>query len=120
MGIEDSVEKILAAERERIWAEVRERQERLALVEQAEGVLMFVYGLDADGAFGVLKSLSQHHNVELRLVAEQSSRTWSSSPGRRRGPTGGLRSTASCSPRTTASLTSAPANATAKARPASR
>ncbi len=39
LGIEDSVEKILAEERERIWAEVRERPERLAFLEQAKGVL---------------------------------------------------------------------------------
>lgn len=71
MGIEDSVEKILAAERERIWAEVREQQERQALIEQAKGMLMFVYGLDADEAFGVLKSQSQQHSVKLRLIAEQ-------------------------------------------------
>lgn len=71
MGIEDSVDKTLTAERERIRAEVHEHPECQALIEQAKGMRMFVYGLDADGAFGVLKSQSQHHNIKLRLIAEQ-------------------------------------------------
>jgi hypothetical protein len=71
LNIEDSVEEILAVERERIWAEVRECAERRALIEQAKGMLMFVYGLDAEEAFGVLRSQSQEHNIKLRLIAEQ-------------------------------------------------
>jgi hypothetical protein len=71
MSIEESVEKILAAERERIWAETRDYNDRRALIEQAKGMLMFVYGLDAEEAFGVLRSQSQEHNIKLRLIAEQ-------------------------------------------------
>jgi ANTAR domain len=42
-----------------------------ALIEQAKGMLMFVYGIDADTPFDVLRRQSQQHNVKLRLIAEQ-------------------------------------------------
>ena len=53
------------------WADAREYTGRQALIEQAKGMLMFVYGIDADEAFTVLRAQSQDHNVKLRLVAEQ-------------------------------------------------
>ena len=34
-------------------------------------MLMVVYGIDADAAFGLLRWQSQHHNVKLRVMAEQ-------------------------------------------------
>ena len=34
-------------------------------------MLMFVYGIDADDAFTVLRRQSQNHNIKLRLIAEQ-------------------------------------------------
>jgi hypothetical protein len=45
--------------------------ERRAVIEQSKGMLMFVYGIDADAAFELLRRQSQNHNVKLRDVAEQ-------------------------------------------------
>jgi hypothetical protein len=42
-----------------------------AIIEQAKGMLMFVYGIDALGAFEKLRWLSQQNNVKLRLLAER-------------------------------------------------
>jgi hypothetical protein len=42
-----------------------------ALIEQTKGMLMFVYGIDADAAFELLRRQSQNHNVKLRDVAGQ-------------------------------------------------
>ena len=55
----------------RITDAVHAITERRAVIEQAKGMLMFVYGIDADQAFDVLRLQSQEHNVKLRLVAEQ-------------------------------------------------
>ena len=70
MSTTDSLDG-LAAERERIWAQAHEYTENRALIEQAKGMVMFVYGLDADAAFDALRSQSQEHNVKLVLIAEQ-------------------------------------------------
>ncbi|WP_084477631.1 PAS and ANTAR domain-containing protein [Nocardia jejuensis] len=40
-----------------------------AAIEQAKGVLMFVYGLSPDQAFGVLRWRSQDTNTKLRVLA---------------------------------------------------
>jgi hypothetical protein len=45
-----------------------------AIIEQAKGMLMFVYGIDADAAFEILREQSQQHNVKLRLIAMQVSK----------------------------------------------
>ena len=50
---------------------VAEIAEHRAIIEQVKGVLMMVYGIDADAAFDVLKWRSQESNIKLRLVAEQ-------------------------------------------------
>ena len=42
-----------------------------AIIEQAKGMLMFVYGIGPDEAFDRLREQSQQHNVKLRLIAEQ-------------------------------------------------
>ncbi len=41
------------------------------VIEQAKGMLMLIYRLDADQAFAVLRECSQHGNVKLRLLARQ-------------------------------------------------
>jgi hypothetical protein len=55
----------------RITEALRAITERRAVIEQAKGMLMLVYGVDADEAFDVLRKQSQDHNVKLNLVAEQ-------------------------------------------------
>jgi hypothetical protein len=59
-----------------------------AVIEQAKGMLMFVYGIEADAAFDILREQSQQHNVKLRLIAMQVSKdlvqlSRTSSPRRR-------------------------------------
>ncbi|MEU7629079.1 PAS and ANTAR domain-containing protein [Nocardia sp. NPDC049220] len=43
--------------------------ESRAVIEQAKGVLMFVYGINAEQAFGVLQWRSQETNTKLRTLA---------------------------------------------------
>jgi hypothetical protein len=54
-----------------IYEAARDIAEKRAVIDQAKGMLMVVYGADADAAFDVLRWQSQHHNVKLRVVAEQ-------------------------------------------------
>ena len=42
-----------------------------AVIEQAKGVLMAVYSIDAQEAFDLLKWGSRHTNTKLRVMAEQ-------------------------------------------------
>jgi AmiR/NasT family two-component response regulator len=42
-----------------------------AVIEQAKGVLMAVYSIDAQAAFDLLSWGSQYTNTELRAMAEQ-------------------------------------------------
>jgi hypothetical protein len=41
------------------------------VIEQAKGMLMFVYGVDSVDAFEILRWHSQEHDIELRLIAQQ-------------------------------------------------
>jgi ANTAR domain/PAS fold len=50
---------------------VAEIAEARGVIEQAKGMLMVVYRIDADSAFELLKWRSQEANVKLRLLAEQ-------------------------------------------------
>jgi predicted butyrate kinase (DUF1464 family) len=68
---ETSPDGTFVEERNQMWADSRDFIERRAITEQAKGMLMFVYGIDADEAFDVLRSQSQEHNVKLSLLAEQ-------------------------------------------------
>ncbi len=59
-------------------AEAGERADNLqlalqsrAVIEQAKGVLMARHGVDADGAFAMLSTRSQHENRKLRAIAEE-------------------------------------------------
>ena len=45
--------------------------EHRAVIEQAKGVLMAVYSIDAQAAFDLLRWGSQHTNTKLRVMAEQ-------------------------------------------------
>jgi hypothetical protein len=42
-----------------------------AVIEQAKGVMMAVYGVSADQAFGVLRWRSQQCNIKVRALAKQ-------------------------------------------------
>jgi ANTAR domain/PAS fold len=50
---------------------VAEITEHRAIIEQAKGMLMLVYGLDDDAAFDLLRWRSQSSNVKLRRLAEK-------------------------------------------------
>jgi PAS domain S-box-containing protein len=50
---------------------VAEIAEHRAAIEQAKGILMLVYRIQADAAFDLLKWRSQETNVKLRALAEQ-------------------------------------------------
>ena len=56
---------------QRITAALEVINDRRAVIEQAKGMIMFVYGIDADDAFGLLRKQSQDNNVKLNLLAEQ-------------------------------------------------
>lgn len=38
-------------------------------IEQAKGLLMGYYGIEADTAFAVLRRWSQHHNIKIRVLS---------------------------------------------------
>lgn len=72
MSAEEQVHGALRrGDQQRITDAVEAIVESRALIEQTKGMLMFVYGIDADAAFEVLRWQSQQHNVKLRLIAEQ-------------------------------------------------
>ena len=48
---------------------LRRRVETLPVIEQAKGILMLRYGVDADTAFDVLRRLACNHNIKLRDVS---------------------------------------------------
>ena len=52
-----------------IIAQLREKLASQPVIEQAKGMLMQTFGIDAEGAFGILRVMSQNCNVKLRDVA---------------------------------------------------
>ena len=58
------------AREEIITARVAEITENRAVIEQAKGMLMLVYGLEEDAAFDLLRWRSQSSNIKLRRLAE--------------------------------------------------
>jgi PAS domain S-box-containing protein len=54
-----------------VSAKLAEISENRSAIEQTKGMLMLIYGINADVAFNLLKWLSQEANVKLRLLAEQ-------------------------------------------------
>ncbi|MGV0585197.1 PAS and ANTAR domain-containing protein [Mycobacteroides chelonae] len=54
-----------------LTAAVVEIAESRGIIEQAKGMLMLVYRLNADAAFELLKWRSQENNVKLRALAQQ-------------------------------------------------
>ena len=45
--------------------------ESRAVIDQAKGALMLVYGIDGDAAFSLLRWYSQRSNLKLRVLAQQ-------------------------------------------------
>jgi PAS domain S-box-containing protein len=59
------------ARQDHLTAEVAKITESRAVIEQAKGMLMAIYGIDVHAAFDLLKWRSQESNVKLRPLAEQ-------------------------------------------------
>ena len=59
------------ARQDHLSAEVAKVTKSRAAIEQAKGMLMTIYGIDAQAAFDLLKWRSQETNVKLRPLAEQ-------------------------------------------------
>ena len=68
---DDATTSEFGSDEQRITEALRAITERRAVIEQAKGMLMLIYRLDADQAFAVLRECSQHGNVKLRLLARQ-------------------------------------------------
>lgn len=58
------------SELQRIYDDAYATIERRALIEQTKGMPMFIYGIDADSAFEMLRQQSRQHEIKLRLIAE--------------------------------------------------
>jgi AmiR/NasT family two-component response regulator len=56
---------------DQVSAAVAEITEARSTIDQAKGMLMVIYQIDADTAFDLLKWRSQEANVKVRLLAEQ-------------------------------------------------
>ncbi|HTY30645.1 PAS and ANTAR domain-containing protein [Mycobacterium sp.] len=54
-----------------LTAEVAKFSKNRAVIEQAKGMLMVIYGVDETTAFDLLRWRSQGHNVKLRPLARQ-------------------------------------------------
>lgn len=63
----DITEPLLDHAREAVAASAQHR----CAIEQAKGALMLRFGVDADVAFGLLRSYSNQHNIKLAALAER-------------------------------------------------
>ena len=64
-------DQIAAAIAEIISAAVAEIAENRAVIDQAKGMLILLYGVDDQTAFDTLRWHSQNTNIKLRALAEQ-------------------------------------------------
>ena len=62
---------IAAAVAEIMSAAVAEIAENTAVIDQAKGMLILLYGVDDQTAFDTLRRHSQNTNIKLRALAEQ-------------------------------------------------
>ncbi|WP_460809908.1 ANTAR domain-containing protein [Microlunatus endophyticus] len=51
--------------------DLRRWLESMPIIEQAKGILMARYLIDADTAFGVLRRWSSHHNIKIRTICDR-------------------------------------------------
>ncbi|WP_084817170.1 PAS and ANTAR domain-containing protein [Gordonia sp. HS-NH1] len=65
----DLTDAELAVVQRRVDDQVRAFRDSSGVIEQAKGMLMLVYGVNADRAFDVLRWRSQQENVKIRDVA---------------------------------------------------
>lgn len=56
-------------ESERVLRQLQQKMESLPTIEQAKGILMARFGLDAETAFTLLVRWSQAKNVKLRAIS---------------------------------------------------
>ena len=56
---------------DRVSAAIADIVEHREVIEQAKGMLMLIYDVDANRAFEVLRWRSQQSNVKIRMLAEQ-------------------------------------------------
>ena len=54
----------------RVLGELQQKLESLPAIEQAKGILMARFHLDAERAFSLLVRWSQAHNVKLRAISD--------------------------------------------------
>jgi ANTAR domain len=62
-GLSDSVTQL-----RRDYEDLQHRLESLPVIEQAKGILIGRFNIDADIAFGILRRWSSHTNVKLREI----------------------------------------------------
>jgi PAS domain S-box-containing protein len=84
----DVTEAFHADLQQEVGNELRVIVARRAIIEQGKGMLMAIYDLDAESAFGIMARLSQHFNIKLhdlaaKLVADLPSLLQSSLTARR-------------------------------------
>lgn len=71
-----SVDHADAADLRRENAQLRDKLAGQPVIEQAKGMLMQTFGMDAEGAFGILRVLSQNCNVKVRTLAQAIVESW--------------------------------------------
>nr|MDT0526479.1 ANTAR domain-containing protein [Streptomyces sp. DSM 41633] len=62
---------VVQAHEQAVTEVVAEIAEARGAIEQAKGMLMLIYRINADAAFELLRWRSQETNTKLRLLAEQ-------------------------------------------------
>jgi hypothetical protein len=72
----DITDAIDAASEEGVREALEGPAQARAVIEQAKGILIAVYGIDAEAAYHLLRWHSQHGNVKLRLIAQALVRTF--------------------------------------------
>jgi len=68
---DECADQLSQIEQDRVTAELAAVAHRRAIIDQAKGMLMLVFGFDEDAAFASLRSRSQDYNVKLRDLATQ-------------------------------------------------